>query len=134
MSTKPKTHIVPTLILFTVAMLPAQPFATQSAYGDTEISVGNVMQAAACFREEECVPLEQFFKVQLSEPQEVVAEIVPEGEVAGEETDKPTDAPTPTEVEVSEDPVVITEPEPVPVETSNEPLEVVEEVEEPTAQ
>lgn len=114
-----QTHIIPTIMLLAAAALPVQPLATNSAYSDTEHSMGNVMQASATWAPrttEPVVLVEPFALTAL--PGEVLAEIVEE---PTEET--PAEEPLP-EVEVSDEPVEVVEEKPIEVETSEEPLEI----------
>ncbi len=130
------THIIPTLMLFAAATLPMHPLSTNSAYGDTEASSHNVLEASDEFPDNAFRVEVNPFMLQAVPPAE-------EGEVAGAETEeppleKPAEESVPEEtlpeVEVSDEPLEVTEEEPVEVEVSEEPLEVVEPEEEPVVE
>lgn len=109
-----KTHVWSTLFLLAVAALPSGQFFTLGAYGDTEASVGNVMQASKDFTPRSLFVLE----LDQPGPESVVFAAAPqenapiEGEVAGTSTDPV--------LEVSEPVIEITSPEP---EVLTEPVE-----------
>ncbi|MBP9711166.1 MAG: hypothetical protein KBD50_02830 [Candidatus Pacebacteria bacterium] len=123
-----KTHLVPTLLLLAAAVIPLSPLATLGAYGDTETSSVNIMQASDDF-----TPRNQF-KILLDEggPEAVsFAAFTEGGEVAGtstepvvevsepivettideEEAETPSETPTEPVVEVGEPVVEITTPD-----------------------
>ncbi len=128
-----KTHLIPTCMLFAAAIMPLTPLATNSAYGDSESSVGNTFAAAGDVGARFALELSPFSL--LAMPPEL------EGDVAGTSTEK-GESTEPAELEVSDEPLEVTPPatstegsEPEPeVVVSDEPLEVVEPKDEPVEQ
>ncbi len=120
--TPKKTHIVATTMLFAAAVLPASPLWTLGAYGDTETSSQNMLQAG------EWVNELALFSLRLDEPGEAVIE---DGEVAGTSTDPVV--PEEPVVEVGEPVVETTIGEEPPVEESA-PEDQVVEVSEPVVE
>lgn len=119
------TNFLACTLLVALAVVPVSLPSTQSAYGDSESSVGNLFQASNDFTPRVAEPEVEIdtFALTVEPPGEVLAEIVEKPEEAAL-------AETTPEVEVSEEPVELLEPKPVEVETGGEPLEVID----PTAQ
>lgn len=122
-----KTNVIPATLLFAAAMLPMSPLMTLGAYGDTETSTANVLQAGV-WGATTTAPT-AFFSLMLDEPGEAV---IDSGDVAGTSTEQEVpEEPAPV-VEIGEPVVEITTPEVVedseePTETPTEEEPVVEE-------
>jgi hypothetical protein len=111
-----KTHVLPTLLLLGAAVVPFSPLGTLGAYGDTETSSANTLQAG----EWDVLAVQKeaaFFSLILDEP--APEPVIESGEVAGTSTEPVV------EVEVGEPVIEITTPEPEVVEET-----VTEEAEE----